>query len=287
MKRIGIIANCEKPDAPDVLRRVEARAAELGITLVTCDGTAELLSEAEAVEPGALAESIDVLMAFGGDGTMLRAVRALGGVDVPLLGVNLGSLGFMTSVPEEDADRALEVLSEDAYTTSARSTAICRVFRNGSMEDEYRSLNDVVVGWGESARVVTLAVLVDGDKVTSYMCDGLIISTPTGSTGHQLSAGGPILHPESPAFVINVVCPHTLTTRPIVVPDRSVITVHIAESPKQLIMAVDGQETRRVEQDDRIEVTRHPVNVRFLHLPGYNYFSVLRHKLGWRGSVRG
>ena len=286
MKRIGIIANCEKPDAPDTLRRIEARAGELGLALVTCGATAELLQNAEQVDPGGLADAIDVLMVFGGDGTMLRAVRSLNGIDVPVLGVNLGSLGFMTSVPEEDAGRALEVLADGSYTTSTRSTARCQVHRGGALLGEYHLLNDVVVGWGDSTRMVTLSVLIDGNKVTSYKCDGLIFSTPTGSTGHQMSAGGPILHPEAPAFVINVICPHTLSTRPIVVQDQSVITVHVTDCPKQLIMAVDGQETRRVAQDDRIEITRNPVTIRFLHLPGYNYFSVLRQKLGWSGSVR-
>lgn len=286
MKCVGVIANCSKPDAKQVLQVVSRRADELGLKLVTTGETCGLLPDVEHVDPEALAGTSDILMVFGGDGTMLSAVRSLGDSDVPLLGVNLGSLGFMTSVPQESAVLALEVIAAGTYTTSTRSTALCRLYRNGTVLETYRSLNDVVVGWGESARVVAFSVFINGDKVTAYLCDGVIISTPTGSTGHQLSAGGPIVHPESPVFVVNVICPHTLSTRPIVVPDNSVIGVHVTETQKELILAVDGQESHRVQQADLIEIERSPQNVKFLHLPGYNYFTVLRHKLGWRGSVK-
>jgi len=286
IKRIGIVANCAKPEASSALRTLENKSRELGMTLVTCDETAEFLGHSEKTDADQFDAQIDVLMALGGDGTMLSAVRRIGNVNVPVLGVNLGSLGFMTSVTQDEIENALTVLAEGTFTTSSRSLAICRIFRNGDQITEHRSLNDMVVGWGESSRVITLTVLIDGIKVTSYECDGLIVSTPTGSTGHQLSAGGPILHPETPAFIINVICPHTISTRPLVVPDDRVITVHITKSPKTLIMSIDGQERENVDQNDRMEIVRDPEYIRFIHLPGYNYFSVLRQKLGWRGSVR-
>ena len=287
MKRIGILANCSKPDARHVLQVVSKRAAELGLELITAGETCEFLPEAAHLDPDTLPEAIEVLIVFGGDGTMLSSVRSMGENDVPMLGVNLGSLGFMSSVPEEDAVRALEVIAEGTYTMSTRSTAVCRLYRNGTvLAETYRSLNDMVVGWGESSRVVTFTVMVNRDKVTAYLCDGIIVSTPTGSTGHQLSAGGPIVYPESPVFVLNVICPHTLSTRPLVLPDDSVIGIQVTDTPKELILAVDGQESCRVRRSDLIEIERSPRNVRFLHLPGYNYFTVLRHKLGWRGSVK-
>ncbi len=285
MKRIGVIANRKKPDADAVMRRIAAKADQLGLTLITCDATSEMLPRAEQSEPDVFASKIDVLLACGGDGTMLSAVRMLGDVQVPVMGVNLGSLGFMTSVTEPEAEHALEVLVSGKARASNRTLAVCRVTRNGGAPAEYRALNDIVVGWGESSRVVTLTVTIDETEVTSYVCDGLILSTPTGSTGHSLSAGGPILHPETPAFVLNVICPHTLSTRPLVVPDKANIAVTVAESRKELILSVDGQEAERVQQGDRIEVTRHEHPVQFLHLPGYDYFAVLRQKLGWRGRV--
>jgi len=286
LNRIGVIANCNKPHAPAVLQSIASRSRDLGLTLVTCDRTADLLPDAQRVPVDTFPTEIDVLMALGGDGTMLAAVRALQDCSVPVVGVNLGSLGFLTSVPEDEAERALEVLAEGSYTSSTRSLADCEVHRNGECIGTHRCLNDMVIGWGESSRVITLSLLIDEVNVTEYVCDGLIVSTPTGSTGHQLSTGGPILHPEASTFVVSVICPHTLSTRPLVIPDDSLICMHVSDSPKELIMAVDGQETQHVRQGDRIEVRRSPQSIRFIHLPGYNYFSVLRQKLGWRGSIR-
>lgn len=284
MKKIGVLANCRKPEASAVLRRLAAKAAALGMELYTCDATGKLVSGALRVSPSSFIRKIDVLMALGGDGTVLRAVRILGGSNKPVLGVNLGSLGFLTSVTEENIDRALEVLRRGAFTTSMRSIAECRLFRGKRQIAVYRGLNDVVVGWGISSRVNTLSVSVDGEPVAAYVCDGLIVSTPTGSTGHSLSAGGPILHPASPSFVINVICPHTLSTRPLVVSDKSRITVLVMKAVKKLLLSVDGQEGCAVQQGDRLEIRRFAKPARFVHLPGYSYFSVLRQKLNWRGS---
>ena len=285
MNQIGIMTNCDKPDAPQVMLRVANVAKRLGLTLVTCDQSSELLPDSVCVAPGEFGKTIDCLVAFGGDGTLLSSVRNLGDSDVPVMGVNLGSLGFMTSVPEDDVERAFEVLANDTYVASARTRAFMQLRRNGAVLAENRALNDVVIGWGTSTRVVTLAVEIDGKEVTSYVCDGLIVSTPTGSTGHQLSAGGPIVHPETPAFVINVICPHALSARPLVVPDSATITVHISDTAKELILSVDGQATEGVHQGDSIDVSRHEPSLTLLQLPEYRYFTVLRQKLGWRGSI--
>ena len=284
MKCIGIIANTTKPRAPEVLARVAARCRDLGLGVLTCEASSALLPDAEHLSPADFLARIDVLMACGGDGTMLRAVRLLNRHDVPVLGVNLGSLGFMTSVPEQEAERAVEVLAEGSFTTSRRTLAHARLYREDACLAEYHALNDLVIGWGASSRVVTLTVELDGVEVTAYKCDGLILSTPTGSTGHSLSAGGPILHPETPAFVISLMCPHTLSSRPLVLPDDKTVSVTVSDADKTLLLSVDGQEGHDLEQGDRLEITRSPTGVRFIHLPGYNYFSVLRQKLGWRGS---
>jgi NAD+ kinase len=285
MKRIGVIANLGKPRAPHVMAEVSEAAARTGVELVTCDRTAQLLPGARRVASDRFGDAIDVLMAFGGDGTLLRSVRTLDNVDIPVMGVNLGSLGFMTSVTDQEASQAVEVLAKDEYLTTRRTLATCRFYRDGAVHAEHQALNDIVIGWGASPRVVTLDVHIDHAKVTSYVCDGLIVSTPTGSTGHSLSAGGPILHPETPAFILNLICPHTLSIRPLVLPDDRMLTVGIAHAPKELILSVDGQETQWIKHGDRIEVTRAPKPIQFLHLPGYSYFSVLSQKLGWRGSV--
>jgi NAD+ kinase len=284
MRRIGVLANVRKPLAAGVLSRLAARARALKLEVVACEETARLAPGLQAVPENELADRADVLVALGGDGTVLHAARILEGKECPVLGVNLGSLGFLTSVTQEDVERAVDALQNGTYTTSVRVMADCRLLRDGECLGRYRALNDVVVGWGVSSRIITLDVSVDNESVAAYTCDGLIVSTPTGSTGHSLSAGGPILHPASACFVISVICPHTLSHRPLVVSDRSVVRVRVVRASKKLLLSVDGQEEYAVEQGDSIEVNRSPHAIRFVHLPGYSYFSVLRQKLHWRGS---
>ncbi|MBN1674750.1 MAG: NAD(+)/NADH kinase [Kiritimatiellae bacterium] len=284
MQTLGVTANCTKPGAAEVLTKLSKKARELGLVLMSCDETADLLQPVAVCTHAELRGRVDALVALGGDGTMLRAARLLRGTTVPVMGINIGSLGFLTSVAEKDMDRALACLKNDAFTTSARSFLHCDVKKDGKQAASHRALNDVVVLSGGSLRVVTLDVTVDSEEVTSYICDGLIVSTPTGSTGHSLSAGGPILHPATSAFIVTPICPHALSTRPLVVPDETVITVRIAGAANPLLLAVDGQLGEPLVCGDRIELRRDSESIRFIHLPDYSYFSVLRQKLGWRGS---
>jgi len=288
MKRLGIIANCSKARAPVVLAKLAAEAERAGLSLASAGDAAGLLGPACRVVAGnALFDVIDGVMVLGGDGTMLSAVRALAGRPLPLIGVNIGSLGFMTSVAEDDLSRALACLAADTFEVSARAIAECAVERDGEPVTAYRALNDVVISNGASSRVAVLDVVIDGSPVTSYVCDGLIVSTPTGSTGHSLSAGGPILTPQAPVFVMSVICPHTLSTRPLVVSDTSEIRVACTENAFALALAVDGQVGQPLMQADTVVVRRGPSDVQFIHLPGYDYFAVLRQKLSWSGSSIG
>ena len=287
--RLGVLANCGKPHSAAALKRLAEKARRSGVTLVTCDQTGELLPEATVLTPEELGSHIDAMMALGGDGTMLHAVRVLNGADAPVVGVNLGSLGFMTSVTEEDLERAVDTLVSGQYTTSTRTLLECRVMREEREVASSVALNDIVVGWGSSTRVLNLALRIDEDEVAQYVCDGLIVSTPTGSTGHSLSAGGPIVHPHSPVLVINVICPHTLSARPLVVGDHSTIRVDVIDlqQNKRPLLSADGQGEFVLAAGDRLSIRKHPHAARFVHLPEYSYFSVLRHKLHWRGSSSG
>ncbi len=285
MKRIGVTANLSKPAAPAVLRRVANQAVELGWTLVVCDETAQQLPQAKCVTSDLFPRRIDALIALGGDGTLLHAVRMLKGADVPLLGVNLGSLGFLTSVLETDVERAMKAMVAGECRESRRVLAEARIRRGRRILGPHGALNDVVIGWGESSRVVHLRLDIDDEEVGHYVCDGLIVSTPTGSTGHSLSGGGPIIHPEAPVFVINPICPHTLSHRPMVVPDASRIEIHVLRSSKRQLFAIDGQDHHHILEGDRIEIRRGARPVRLLHPPGYSYFDLLRRKLHLRGSA--
>ncbi|MBI3987742.1 MAG: NAD(+)/NADH kinase [Lentisphaerae bacterium] len=284
MKTIGVIANCEKASAGKALSELSRLAAKLGFRLVAADRTAALLKRASKIPPAAFVRSIDCLLVLGGDGTLLRAVRLLGDSEVPVLGVNLGGLGFLTSVAQNDLGRALECLAAGRYTLGERSMAVCDVRRRGKNIRHYQALNDVVIERGGASRIATLDVWVDGETMMSCRCDGLILSTPTGSTGHSLSAGGPVLHPETAAFVISLICPHTLSTRPLVVPDSKRIEIAVKSSVGDLLLSVDGQAGGPLKQSDTLSLCRSSRKTRFVHLPGYSYFSVLRQKLHWRGS---
>lgn len=285
MKTIGIFANCQKPSAPGVLRLVTDKARRHGLDLAVCDETSRLVPEAEYVAPDIFADKIDVLMAFGGDGTMLRAIRMLAGREIPVLGVNLGSLGFLTSVSQEEVERAVECIAGDQFIISRRSLMECSVKRSAQEICRHQALNDIVIDRGASLRIVTLNMAIEDEEVSSFVCDGLIVSTPTGSTGHSLSAGGPILHPESAVFVISLICPHTLSTRPLVIPDNKRITIAVARNAGDLMLSIDGQIGEPLKTSDRVEIRRSAASVQIVNLPDYSYFSVLRQKLHWRGST--
>jgi len=285
MKTIGIFANCMKPSAASVLRQVAVRAGQRKLKLMTCDDTARFLPQAKSVERGLFVKKIDLLMAFGGDGTMLRAVRMLDGHAIPVLGVNLGSLGFMTSVAQKDVRHAVDCVAAGKFLVSRRSLIECAVKRDGREICRYRALNDVVIDRGASLRVVTLAMAIGSEDVSSFVCDGLIVSTPTGSTGHALSTGGPILHPESAVFVVCMVCPHTLSTRPLVIPDNKTVRIEVAKNAGDLVLSVDGQIGEPLKTADLVEIKRSATRAHFVHLPGYSYFAILRQKLLWRGST--
>jgi NAD+ kinase len=284
MKTIGVVANRAKPQSKTVLAQLAATAQRLGLRLVATPDTARLLPRARRTTAARFGRGLDAVLALGGDGTLLCAARLVERSETPILGINLGNLGFLTSATVDELDAGLELLAGGGYRISPRTVIEVTVQRGGRKLGAFRALNDVVAGWGRSSRITTFAVEVDGESITSYRCDGLIVSTPTGSTGHSLSAGGPILHPEAAVILLNVICPHTLSARPIVLPDRSRLTITVADASKPLLLSVDGQEELQLEQGDRLTVRRSPRSVGLIHLPGYRYFGVLRQKLQWSGS---
>jgi len=283
MDIIGVIANCRKKRAPAVLKKLSAEANKHGLEIVAAEETADLLPECRCLDERDMFDLAEAVLVLGGDGSMLRAARDMEGIERPLMGVNIGSLGFMTSVAEEDLGEALKCLKNDDLIVSERAMAACAVIREGDSISRYRALNDVVITSGGSPRIVTLGVTIDGDSVTSYHCDGLVVSTPTGSTGHSLSAGGPILTPHTHAFVMSLICPHTLSSRPLVVQDQSEICVRVDDKDSETLLSVDGQVGQPLAYKDHVVVRRSESNVTFLHLPGYDYFAVLRQKLHWGG----
>lgn len=283
MKTLGVIANLSKPGTKDLLSCLQAKADAVGLNLLYDQGCIEALPGEAGVDSEALFGQVEAVLTLGGDGTLLEAIRRMGNEPVPLLGVNFGKLGFLTSVTQDEVDAALQALAADTTIASQRPLLSCTA-TSASNRQETRALNDVVLSWGTSSQIAHLHVQVNGEYLTTYTCDGLIISTPTGSTGHSLSAGGPILNPESSSLVLSPICPHSMTVRPVVLPGDAVIDIELDENSKPLVLACDGQPMGEFGPGDTIHTHVGDTCIELLHLPGYSYWEVLRTKLHWRGS---
>ncbi len=279
MKVVGVTANTEKVRAAEAVAAVCAEARKNGFDVIADPEAAKLAKNVERSE--SIYSEADAIVALGGDGTMLRATRELDGADKPILGVNIGSLGFLTSIGLNDVARAFADIAAGKYILSGRALASCAVLRSGVSVGAYRALNDVVVTNASPSRVVTLDVAVDDDEGASFVGDGLIVATPSGSTGHSLSAGGPVVHPGVEALILSLICPQTLSSRPMVVPAESVVRIRVTSSSGRVMLTMDGQVSLSLETGDTIEVSKSTDSVKFIHMMDYGYFGVLRQKLHW------
>ena len=285
MKTIGLIANFEKARAAEEIKHVASLASGMGFA-VYAEERAAALCPAERVCPVSLfaAKGVEAVVVLGGDGTMLDAAHRVAGQDLPLMGLNIGSLGYLTSVEEHQFGDALQQLRENRYDVSLRSSlAVTAVHQQGPRVILPDALNDVVVSRGGSGRAVELDLLLDERPVARALCDGVIVATPTGSTAYSLSAGGPILLPDTPAVVISMICPHTLTSRPLVVRDTTVIAIRAVTCQVPMIVSLDGRDAEPLQSGDTVVISRSPRSVPLIELHGYIPCDVLRRKLGWGG----
>ncbi len=228
----------------------------------------------------AIGEQCDLVLVVGGDGTMLGIGRQLARHGVPLIGINQGRLGFITDIPLDQYRGTLEPMLEGAYEEDHRSLMHARVFRDSHCVFDTLAMNDVVVNRGATSGMVELRVEVDGHFVANQRADGLIVASPTGSTAYSLSAGGPLLHPSTPGWVLVPIAPHTLSNRPLVLPDASEVTIELV-SGRDASANFDMQSMASLLHGDRITVRRSEHRVRFLHPTGWSYFDTLREKLHW------
>lgn len=228
-----------------------------------------------------LAEQVDLLIVLGGDGTLLSAARALQGHKVPILAVNLGGLGFLTSVTREELYPLLEQVLSGYHRISERMMLNAETIRDQKPAGQQIALNDAVINKAALARMLDFDVYIDHAQVGRYRADGLIVATPTGSTAYSLAAGGPIVHPHLDAFVITPICPHMLTNRPLVIPDTSNVEIDIAAAEEPLYLTLDGQVGFELQPRDRVAITKSSSRVFFVQSPQKTYFEVLRNKLRW------
>ncbi|MGH9750012.1 MAG: NAD(+)/NADH kinase [Candidatus Polarisedimenticolia bacterium] len=223
----------------------------------------------------------DLYVVFGGDGTLLMAARAIAATPRPILGVNLGGLGFLTETGGTEATRALEEVLAGRFDLDRRTTLDVSLLRAGRTVARQTVLNDVVITKGALARMIELGLTVDRQFVARYRADGLIVATPTGSTAYALSAGGPIVHPSLEALLIAPICPHTLTLRPLALPAASRVEITLRSRHAEVYLTLDGQVGQPLREKDRVRVVRGRLPVLMVRTRRYSYFEVLRHKLHW------
>jgi NAD+ kinase len=285
IRRVGLIANTEKPAAAALLRQAARWIARSGRRVLTDAATASLgrLPATICPDTATLAGACDVVLVFGGDGTMLRVARELNGARTPILGINIGGLGFLTAVSSRELQHALESLWAGRFTLETRPLleAVARVQKRRLRAV---ALNDFVMSRGGLARLVSLEVAVDGEVLTRYRCDGLILSSPTGSTAYSLAAGGAIVSPDAEVFTLTPICPHTLSNRSVIVGLRSTIAVRVVSEKLDVVLAADGQTLATLRHGDTVTVRRSRRAVRLVRLQGTSFFQTLRHKLHWSGS---
>lgn len=283
--RMGVVGHPRYTVLSHALGRVLECADRLGIEAFLEDA---LLGEAPGrpVLVPEQCETYDLLVTLGGDGTLLRGARLVADCGVPVLGINLGHLGFLTSAAPEDAEAAVSAFFEGRAVMEERMALAVRAIDAGGGEcGSFLALNDAVLHKGGVARMIRLLVRARDEEVGSYSADGIILSTPTGSTAYSLSAGGPIVSPSIDCIVATPICPHTLAVRPLVLPAHETLTVEVLSPTEELLLTIDGQQDRRLAPGDRIVVSRAERPVRLVRFPGQSFFATLRQKLRWGDLV--
>ena len=283
-KRIALIANSRAHEVKETVAAVVRFLTGRGVTVVLDEFCATLLPDSglQTATPAHLPSGCDLAITIGGDGTMLRAARLLADHDVPLLGINRGRLGFLADIPAESLETKLGQILDGQYVEDERFQLRCSVVRAGITVAESDAFNDVIIQKWNIAKLVELETFVDDRLLHSQRADGMIISSPTGSTAYALSGGGPILHPALNALVLVPICPHTLSNRPIVIAGDSRITV-VVGTPEidRAHLTCDGDIICELQTHDRVNIHKKDRSIRLIHPPDHDHFSILRAKLNW------
>ena len=283
--RIGLIANDRKAEAGELVHAIACACLQRGLPLMLEKRAAHLIGADTAATTTSLVRDCDLLLVLGGDGTILQVLHELRDEFRPILGINLGTLGFLTCVSAAAWPQALDAIAAGTYQLSERALLEVHVVRAGQTAARYIALNDAVISRGELSRLIKLNVTVDGATLSEYNADGLIVATPTGSTAYSLSAGGPVLTPDSGVFVITPICPHVLTMRPVLVSEHSRIEITPSRTEPDIFLSLDGQASVRILPGDLIRITQAPQRLPLAMLPDTSFFEVLRQKLKWSGTA--
>ena len=284
-QRIGLVGNAEKSACAASVRAAVRLIQRTGRKIVCDEITAQLakLKCPTAPNAAALAREVDLILVFGGDGTMLHTARQIAGSKTPMLGVNLGGLGFLTAVPSDELTTALKLLWSGKFRLEARALIEATGIGHGK-KIKAAALNDIVISRGAASRLIALDVSVNGEPITRYRCDGLIVSSPTGSTAYSLAAGGAIVLPTAEVFVLTPICPHALSNRSIILPLSATIRVKAVKTEPATFINADGQIVGELANGDEITIRRSRSTVRLVHLAEGSFLEALRQKLHWRGT---
>jgi NAD+ kinase len=284
-RRVGVVCHSSFEILSDTLARLTAFAGRSGVSLFFEPRLRAQLGEGEVLTPE-VCPDLDLVITLGGDGTLLRGARFVAKDGVPVLGINLGHLGFLTSAPRDEIEPALERWAAGEFELDERmALAVSFSLPDGTDGGEYLALNDAVLHKGGAARVIRLSVSAWRDTVGSYSADGIILATPTGSTAYSLSAGGPIVSPSVDCIIATPICPHTLGVRPLILPADETVTVEVLSPTEELFLTIDGQEHERLVPGQKVVARRAPEPVRLVRFPGQTFFQTLRRKLKWGDLV--
>jgi len=283
-KVIGLIAHTAKPGVGDLVNALREEFARASMSILLEKETAAIAGQRSSKTIAQLGEEADLLVVVGGDGTILSVVGQLGEVIKPIFGINVGSLGFLTCLNSSAYREAVECIAKDGMKFSERTLLDVTVTNGKERQARMAALNDAVFSRGELSRLIRLRTRVNGEPLTEFNADGLIVATPTGSTAYSLSAGGPILEPESGVFVITPICPHVLTNRSIIVAETSVIEIEVSDPDYPVFLTIDGREPLRVTAGSTIAIKKAQKTLPLAVLPDISFFSVVRQKLKWSGS---
>lgn len=246
--------------------------------------TANFANEGGGIPARDFFKHVDIAAVLGGDGTMLNAVSRLEDFEKPVAGINIGTLGFLTSCKDDELDLFASAIAEGRFTTSVRTLLEATVHREGSEDESFVALNEITLARGDTGRLVLLRALVNGELLNDYRADGLIVATPTGSTAYSLSAGGPLISPSAAVFVITPICPHSLSQRSLILSDDAVIELSSVDREAcPMLFTVDGKDNIRISPCDRIQVRKSVRSLHLLRLEGGSFYGALRQKLHWKG----
>ena len=281
MKTCGIIIKRNKPEALDATRTIIEWLDKKGVRVLLDPEVAARVGHPHQVERDDMPSQADVLMVLGGDGTLLSVARLKGIESIPILGINLGGLGFLTETLKEEMFGVLEKVVAGDFETDKRLMLKATIYQGKRAIEQRTVLNDIVINKGALARIIDLETHIDGGYLTTFKADGLILSTPTGSTAYSLAAGGPIVYPSLDSIIMNPICPHTLTNRPLVLPGSVKVRVILRSANQDVHITLDGQAEMPLGVGDAVEVERAGVYIHLIKSPHKTYFELLRTKLRW------